>query len=107
MAYTYVSMAALAASGDIRAAKAVHEMAWEQLHSKSWHSVLPVWRDTYSMACLHVARLHYTNDDFREALRVLDSAVEKVAKQTQRGGVRVSDREWLILQRSSVDLDFI
>ncbi|KAL2346254.1 hypothetical protein Fmac_000254 [Flemingia macrophylla] len=57
---------ALAASGDICVAKAVREMAWEQLHSKSWHSVLPVWRDGYSMACLHVARLHYTNDNFRE-----------------------------------------
>ncbi|KAL2334174.1 hypothetical protein Fmac_015387 [Flemingia macrophylla] len=75
-----MSMAALAASRDIRAAKAVREMAWEQLHSKSWHSVLSMWRNAYSMACLHVAHLHYTNDDFREALRVLDSIVEKVEK---------------------------
>ncbi|KAL2328830.1 hypothetical protein Fmac_022257 [Flemingia macrophylla] len=104
--YAYVSMAALAAGGDVRAAEAAREMAWEQLHSGPWHSVLPVWRDAYSMACLHVARLHYASGDFREALRVLDlgiimggtllredldSAIEKVAEQTRRGGVRVSD----------------
>ncbi|KAK7404496.1 hypothetical protein VNO78_05437 [Psophocarpus tetragonolobus] len=103
--YAYVSMAALAAGGDIRAAEAAREMAWEQLHSGPWHSVLPVWRDAYSMACLHVARHHYGNGEFREALRVLDlgiimggtllrkdldSAVDKVSEQT-RNTVRVSD----------------
>ncbi|KAI3863419.1 hypothetical protein MKX03_007217 [Papaver bracteatum] len=70
--YAYVSMEALAAGGDFRAAEATREMAWEQLHSGPWHSVLPVWRDAYSMACLHVAIYHYRNRDFREALRVLD-----------------------------------
>ncbi|KAL2339881.1 hypothetical protein Fmac_007821 [Flemingia macrophylla] len=40
-----------------------------------------------------------------EALRVLDSTIEKVAKQTQKGGVRVSDREWLILKRLCVPFD--
>ncbi|KAA8549559.1 hypothetical protein F0562_001423 [Nyssa sinensis] len=70
--YAYVSMAVLAAAGDFRAAEAAREMAWEQLHSGPWHSVLPIWRDAYSMACLHVAKFYYANADFREALRVLD-----------------------------------
>lgn len=70
--YAYVSMSTRAAGGDIRAAEAAREMAWEQLHSGPWHSVLPVWRDAYSMACLHVAKFHYANGEFREALRVLD-----------------------------------
>ncbi|KAK7312418.1 hypothetical protein VNO77_36261 [Canavalia gladiata] len=102
--YAYVRMAALADAGDIRAAEAAREMAWEQLHSGPWHSVLPVWRDAYSMACLHVARHHYGNGEFKEALRVLDmgiimggtllrkdldSAIEKVSEQTR--SVRVSD----------------
>ncbi|KAK7830110.1 lysine-specific demethylase jmj30 [Quercus suber] len=93
--YAFVSMATLAAeAGDPRAAEAALEMAWEQLHSGPWHSVLPVWRDAYSMACLHVARLHFSNGELSEALRVLDmglimggsllrkdldSAVEKVS----------------------------
>jgi len=103
--YAYVSMAVLASGGDIRAAEAAREMAWEQLHSGPWHSVLPVWRDAYSMACLHVARHHYGNGEFLDALRVLDlgiimggtllrkdldSAIEKVSEQTRRS-VRVSD----------------
>lgn len=70
--YAYVGMVSQAAAGDIRAAEAAREMAWEQLHSGPWHSVLPVWRDAYSMACLHVAKYHYQNGDRSEALRVLD-----------------------------------
>ncbi|KAI3823221.1 hypothetical protein L1987_04654 [Smallanthus sonchifolius] len=70
--YAYVSMSTRAAGGDVRAAEAAREMAWEQLHSGPWHSVLPVWRDAYAMACLHVAKFHYANGEFREALRVLD-----------------------------------
>ncbi|XP_038878408.1 lysine-specific demethylase JMJ30 [Benincasa hispida] len=70
--YAYVSMAALAAAGDIRAAEAAGEMAWEQLHSGPWHSVLPIWRDAYSMACLYMARFHFAGGEFKEALRVLD-----------------------------------
>lgn len=70
--YAYVGMSSLAASGDLRASEAAREMAWEQLHSGPWHSVLPIWRDAYSMACLNVAKLHYANGDFKEALRVLD-----------------------------------
>ncbi|XP_043691865.1 lysine-specific demethylase JMJ30 isoform X4 [Telopea speciosissima] len=70
--YAYVSVATQAAAGDIRAAEAAREMAWEQLHSGPWHSVLPVWRDAYSMACLQVAAFHHDAGDFREALRVLD-----------------------------------
>jgi hypothetical protein len=70
--YAYVSMATLAAAGDPRAAEAALEIAWEQLHSGPWHSVDPVWRDAYSMACLHVARLHFFKGELSEALRVLD-----------------------------------
>ncbi|KAK6937087.1 Cupin-like domain 8 [Dillenia turbinata] len=70
--YAYVRMASLAASGDFRAAEAARELAWEQLHSGPWHSVLPVWRDAYSMACIHVAKFHHKSGEFKEALRVLD-----------------------------------
>lgn len=70
--YAYVSMATLAAAGDPIAAEAAREIAWEQLHSGPWHSVDPVWRDAYSMACLHVARLHFSKSELSEALRVLD-----------------------------------
>lgn len=74
--YAYVSMVAQAeGGGDVRAAEAAREMAWEQLHSGPWHSVLPVWRDAYTMACLHVAKYHYRNGEFKEALRVLDMGV--------------------------------
>ncbi|RYR70168.1 hypothetical protein Ahy_A03g016678 [Arachis hypogaea] len=73
--YAYVRMASLAATGDVRAAEAALEMAWEQLHSGPWQSVLPVWRDAYSMACLHVARHHNGNGEFKEALRVLDMGI--------------------------------
>lgn len=65
-------MATLAAGGDPRAAEAAREMAWEQLHSGPWHSVVPVWRDAYSMACLHVAKLHFGKGELSDALRVLD-----------------------------------
>lgn len=93
--YAFVSMATLAAeAGDPSAAEAAREMAWEQLHSGPWNSVLPVWRDAYSMACLHVAKLNVSNGELSEALRILDmglimggsllrkdldSAVEKVS----------------------------
>ncbi|XP_015571245.1 lysine-specific demethylase JMJ30 isoform X1 [Ricinus communis] len=73
--YAYVRMATLAASGNFRAAEAAREMAWEQLHCGPWHSVSPVWRDAYSMACLHVAKFHYQNGEFKDALRVLDMGV--------------------------------
>ncbi|GMY16373.1 lysine-specific demethylase JMJ30 isoform X1 [Fagus crenata] len=93
--YAFVSMATLAAEArDPSAAEAAREMAWEQLHSGPWNSVLPVWRDAYSMACLHVAKLNVSNGELSEALRILDmglimggsllrkdldSAVEKVS----------------------------
>ncbi|KAK2641316.1 hypothetical protein Ddye_023079 [Dipteronia dyeriana] len=73
--YAYVGIVAQASAGDIRAAEAAREMAWEQLHSGPWHSVLPVWRDAYSMACIHVAKYHYRNGELGEALRVLDMAI--------------------------------
>ncbi|KAB2077770.1 hypothetical protein ES319_A06G118800v1 [Gossypium barbadense] len=73
--YAFTRMATLAAAGDQRAAEAACEMAWEQLHSGPWHSVLPVWRDAYSMACLHVAKFHLSNGEFRDALRSLDMGI--------------------------------
>ncbi|KAL8170857.1 hypothetical protein V2J09_022661 [Rumex salicifolius] len=69
--YAFVRMAT-AANGDLRAAEAAREMAWEQLHSGPWHSVLPIWRDAYSMSCLKVARIHFAEGDVGEALRALD-----------------------------------
>lgn len=115
-------MASLAAAGDVRAAEAVREMAWEQLHSGPWHSVLPVWRDAYSMACLHVAKHHYGNGEFKEALRALDmgiimggnllrkdldSAIGKVSEKARN--LRVSDRSCQDFGSDDhrlVDLDF-
>ncbi|PON69744.1 JmjC domain containing protein [Parasponia andersonii] len=73
--YAFVRMAAQAGAGDFRAAEAAREMAWEQLHSGPWHSVQPVWRDAYSMACLRVAKLHFAGGEFKEALRVLDMGI--------------------------------
>ncbi|XP_047330476.1 lysine-specific demethylase JMJ30 [Impatiens glandulifera] len=70
--YAYVRMSIAAAAGDFRAAEAAREVAWEQLHSGPWHSVLPIWRDAYAMACLNVAKIHYAEDEFKEAVRVLD-----------------------------------
>ncbi|KAL1832069.1 hypothetical protein ACET3Z_001720 [Daucus carota] len=73
--YAYVSMYTLGAGGDHRAAEAAREMAWEQLHSGPWNSVLPVWRDAYSMACLLVAKHCCGAGEYKEALRVLDLGV--------------------------------
>ncbi|RAL43085.1 hypothetical protein DM860_009867 [Cuscuta australis] len=73
--YAYARMEAQAAGGDPKAAEAAREMAWEQLHSGPWHSVVPVWRDAYSLACLHVARLHYAAGEFRQAIRALDMGI--------------------------------
>lgn len=73
--YAFVRMAAAAgggACGDPRAAEAAREMAWEQLHCGPWHSVLPIWRDAYSMACLYVAKHHFAAGEFSETLRALD-----------------------------------
>ncbi|KAK4441494.1 Lysine-specific demethylase [Sesamum alatum] len=70
--YAFASMATLAASGDTRAAEAAKDMAWEQLHSGPWHSVVPIWRDAYAMACLHVAKHHYSSGELELALRALD-----------------------------------
>ncbi|KAK4482403.1 hypothetical protein RD792_009558 [Penstemon davidsonii] len=70
--YIFVSMATQAASGDTHAAEAAKEIAWEQLHCGPWHSVGPIWRDAYSIACLHVAKNHYTSGEFKLALRALD-----------------------------------
>lgn len=70
--YAFTSMAARAAAGDTRAAEAARELAWEQLHSGPWHSVVPVWRDAYAMSCLHVARCHFRSGELEAALRALD-----------------------------------
>ncbi|KAL5567199.1 hypothetical protein UlMin_030363 [Ulmus minor] len=104
--YAFANMAAQAAAGDFRAAEAGREMAWEQLHLGPWHSVLPVWRDAYSMACLLVAKLHFAGGELQEALRVLDmglimggtmlrkdldSAVDKVSAKA-RGEARADSK---------------
>lgn len=70
--YAFASIITRAAAGDTRAAEAAKEMAWEQLHSGPWHSVVPIWRDAYSMACLHVAKHHFASGEFELALRALD-----------------------------------
>lgn len=70
--YAFASMATLAAGGDTRAAEVAKEMAWEQLHSGPWHSVGPIWRDAYAMACLHVARNHFSSGEFKLSLKALD-----------------------------------
>ncbi|KAL9233638.1 hypothetical protein vseg_008608 [Gypsophila vaccaria] len=70
--YAFVRMALEASGGDARAAEAAREMAWEQLHSGPWHSVLPAWRDAYSMASLHVAKHLFSAGDVAETLKVLD-----------------------------------
>jgi len=98
--YAYVRMSSLAAAGDIRAAEAVREMAWEQLHSGPWHSVLPVWRDAYSMACLQVAKCCYENGEFKEALRALDMGIimggSLLRKDLDSAVVKVSEKARLV-----------
>ncbi|KAI4386268.1 hypothetical protein MLD38_004214 [Melastoma candidum] len=99
--YAYTAMASLAAGGDLRAAEAAREMAWEQLHSGPWHSVLPVWRDAYSLACLHVARLSCGKGERVEALRALDLGIImggtllrndlEAAVDVVRGAIRVEE----------------
>ncbi|XP_062196163.1 lysine-specific demethylase JMJ30-like isoform X2 [Phragmites australis] len=69
--FAFVASAEKAAAGDLRAAEAAREMAWEQLHSAPWGEVGPAWRDAYALACLHVAGIR-TGDDRRAALRALD-----------------------------------
>lgn len=74
--FAYVtSVEAAAAAGDLRAAEAAREMAWEQLHSGPWHEVGPAWRDAYAMACLHVASLRAVAGDVKEAMKVLDMGI--------------------------------
>ncbi|XP_031488369.1 lysine-specific demethylase JMJ30 [Nymphaea colorata] len=70
--FAFVAVAERAESGDAGAAETAQEMAWEQLHSGPWHAVEPVWRDAYSLSCLHLARIRYASGDIRAALRVLD-----------------------------------
>lgn len=108
--YAYVRMAGLAIAGDFRAAEAAREMAWEQLHSGPWHSVLPIWRDAYSMACLHVAKHHYISGEFKDALRALDmglimggmllkkdldSAIEKISEKARNIGASKESHDGL------------
>ena len=62
---------AAAGAGDLRAAEAAREMAWEQLHSGPWSEVGAAWRDAYALACLHVARL-CAGGDRTAALKALD-----------------------------------
>ncbi|KAL5201171.1 hypothetical protein ABZP36_035525 [Zizania latifolia] len=69
--FAFVASEEKAAGGDLRAAEAAREMAWEQLHSGPWSEVGPAWRDAYALACLHVARLRQAADR-PAALRALD-----------------------------------
>ncbi|OIT20503.1 PREDICTED: lysine-specific demethylase JMJ30 [Nicotiana attenuata] len=92
--YAYVSMATLAAAGDIRAAEAAKEMAWEQLHSGPWHSVVPIWRDAYSMACVHLAKLHYASGEIAQAIRALDMGLIM-------GGMTLRDELNLAIKKAS------
>ncbi|CAN4089685.1 unnamed protein product [Withania somnifera] len=71
--YAYATMTSLAAEGDIRAAEAAKEMAWEQLHS-----------DAYSMACMHLAKIHYVKCEFNQAIKDLDMGIIM-------GGMRLRD----------------
>ena len=74
--FAYVtSLESAAAAGDLRAAEAAREMAWEQLHSGPWHEVGPAWREAYAMACLHVASMRAAMGDSREAIKVLDMGI--------------------------------
>ncbi|XP_062194425.1 lysine-specific demethylase JMJ30-like isoform X2 [Phragmites australis] len=73
--FAFVASAEKAAAGDLRAAEAAREMAWEQLHSGPWSEVGAAWRDAYALACLHVARLRVRGGAGGErpaALRALD-----------------------------------
>ncbi|RLN03603.1 putative lysine-specific demethylase JMJD5 isoform X1 [Panicum miliaceum] len=74
--FAFVASAEKAAAGDVRAAEAAREMAWEQLHSAPRDEVGAAWRDAYALACLHVAALRGAggggDDDRRAALRALD-----------------------------------
>jgi len=72
--FAFVASAEKAAAGDVRAAEAAREMAWEQLHSAPRDEVGAAWRDAYALACLHVAALRggAGDDDWRAALRALD-----------------------------------
>ncbi|KAL5220445.1 hypothetical protein ABZP36_025158 [Zizania latifolia] len=69
--FAFVASAEKAATGDLRAAEAAREMAWEQLHSGPRSEVGHAWRDAYALACLHVASLRAA-DDRHGALRALD-----------------------------------
>ncbi|XP_059278470.1 lysine-specific demethylase JMJ30-like isoform X2 [Lycium ferocissimum] len=92
--YAYATMTSLAAAGDIRAAEAAKEMAWEQLHSGPWHSVVPVWRDAYSMACIHLAKLHYAAGEFTQAIKALDMGLIM-------GGMMLRDELNLAIRKAS------
>jgi [histone H3]-dimethyl/trimethyl-L-lysine36 demethylase len=72
--FVFVASAEKAAAGDVRAAEAAREMAWEQLHSAPRDEVGDAWRDAYALACLHVAALRGAggDDDRRAALQALD-----------------------------------
>ncbi|KAL1546666.1 Lysine-specific demethylase jmj30 [Salvia divinorum] len=95
--YAFTSIATRAAAGDTRAAEAARELAWEQLHSGPWHSVVPIWRDAYAMACLHVAKCHFCSGELELALRALDMGLIM-------GGLTLRDDLNLCIRRVSRDL---
>ncbi|KAG6437944.1 hypothetical protein SASPL_102875 [Salvia splendens] len=92
--YAFTSIATRAAAGDTRAAEAARELAWEQLHSGPWHSVFPIWRDAYAMACLHVAKCHFCSGELELALRALDMGLIM-------GGISLRDDLNLCIRRVS------
>ncbi|XP_042046650.1 lysine-specific demethylase JMJ30-like [Salvia splendens] len=95
--YAFTSIATRAAAGDTRAAEAARELAWEQLYSGPWHSVVPIWRDAYAMACLHVAKCHFCSGELELALRALDMGLIM-------GGIALRDDLNLCIRRVSHDL---
>nr|XP_043625214.1 lysine-specific demethylase JMJ30 isoform X2 [Erigeron canadensis] len=117
--YAFVRMSTRAASGDARVAEEAREMAWEQLHSGPWHTVLPVWRDAYAMACLYVAKVLYRNGEYKEAIRVLDMgmimggnvlrkdleiAIEKATEKAKKDDEVVNGSARLITNQNAFNL---
>ncbi|GAB2229318.1 hypothetical protein Droror1_Dr00023457 [Drosera rotundifolia] len=72
--YAFVTMVGLGEGGDMGAAEAAREMAWEQIQGgpREDDVVVPVWREAYSMACLRVAKIWVDRGEAGEAMRVVD-----------------------------------
>ncbi|KAL9270510.1 Lysine-specific demethylase JMJ30-like protein [Drosera capensis] len=72
--YAFVMMVGLGEGGDMGAAEAAREMAWEQIQGgpREDDVAVPVWMEAYSMACLMVAKNWVDRGEAREAMRVVD-----------------------------------